>query len=573
MKINSINNSMFSHQVSFGKKNNTVSTVTRPMGVDTVSFSAKKANTKKLNVSLEDAQMVAKALSTSTSGYRAEYGTDKFNKDLVEVLTVGVAEYVLEQSKKTGKKPVVMVGGDTRKATKDMVPVIADIFSSKGIDVVKADKPVPTPVYAQMVKDREVPLSILLTASHNPWTDGGYNLLTDEGAIAPPTVTEKIAKHIVDVAQKGNYEVKNKKEQGKVTVEDFYPNYVKALDNLEEVSIDWKNIKDAKIKVYYDALKGTGSNVFPRLMKDKGIKIKEIDSGFKKGPNPVAANLVELAGKVKSDKSDLVIGLANDGDADRFGIVDEKGNFVTPNEVLLLTAYHLNKNKGLSGAIVRSQATSAMLDQFAKAQGIKLFQTPVGFKYIGEVILDERKAGRDVLVAGEESGGLTVAGHIPEKDGILAISLMLDLMAAEKKPISEILKDAKESMSANVNIATSEMTYKKGEKDLVMKRVDNTYNALVSGKVDFSVFSDIFELDVEKTLENQKLMESYKKGGDGYKLYMTNGSTVLIRKSGTEDKVKAYIEVVADKNMPKAAVATRVNELKAFADKLIAPLS
>ena len=570
MQINSINNILVSrYQSSNNIKRQQF--VNSPIQADSVSFSA-KPKTQKLNTDMETAQHVAKALSTSTSGYRAEYGTDKFNKDIVEVLSLGVADYAIEAAKITGDKPVVMIGGDTRKATKDMIPFVSEVLSKRGVDVIKADKPTPTPVFAQAAKDKGIPLSILMTASHNPWSDGGYNLVTDAGAIAPPAVTEKVAEHIIANAERGEYEVKSSKEQGKVKVEDLYPQYKKDLDSLKEVNIDWKAIKDANIKIYYDGLRGTGNNVFPRLMKDNGIKnLTVVDSGKKTGPNPTAANLKDLGELVKNNRSKLVIGLANDGDADRFGVVDENGKFITPNDVILLTAYHLSKNKGLDGAIIRSQATTGALDQFAMDRDIKVMQTPVGFKYIGEDIIKERAEGRDILVAGEESGGLTVTGHIPEKDGIIAISLMLDLMAAEKKPISEILKDAKASMHSQVDIVAGDQSYRPGEKDQVMKRIDGYYKEVMSE--DNPKFSENFNVDVEKTLENEKLMKEYKKGGDGYKFYMTDGSSVLIRKSGTEDKIKEYVEVVSDKGLSSHEVRERVSELKSAADNLIRPLS
>lgn len=570
MKINAINSSMFSVNKTHYSKNNVY--FTKPLNADYVTFSA-KPKTQKIDVDVETAKTVAKALSTSTSGYRAEYGTEKFNKKIVEAITVGVADYAINAAKILNQKPVVMVGGDTRQATKEMIPVICDVLSKKGIEVIKADKPTPTPVFAQAAQDKNLPVSILMTASHNPWADGGYNLVTNEGAIAPPAVTEQVAKYIVAAAEKGDFEVKSKKDKGKILKEDLYVQYAKDLDKLKQININWGGIKKANIQIYYDGLKGTGSNVFPRLMKEHGIKIEEINSGKKKGPNPTAANLVELSEKVRADKSPLVVGLANDGDADRFGVIDEKGNFLTPNDVILLTAYHLSKNKGINGAIVRSQATTGSLDVFAANKDIKVLQTPVGFKYIAEDILKERANAKDILVAGEESGGLTVTEHIPEKDGILAITLMLDLVASEKKPLSEILKDVKSNMPVQINNIASDKTYKPGEKDKVMAKVDEFYKSTTFSPMNGQHFSENFIIDAEKTLENEEIMKTYKKGGDGYKFYMMDGSSVLIRKSGTEDKIKEYIEVISDKALPQHQVIERVNELKTAADELIKPLS
>ena len=168
------------------------SAVSSPMNVqraDMVSFSG-KYETKPVNVDIETAKFVANSLSTSTSGHRAPYGSDKFNKDVVELITVGVGKYAIDHAKAEGKKPTVLIGGDTRVATKESLPLIKDTLLKQGVDVLYIEKPVPTPVLAVAARDNNVDLAVLMTASHNPWADGGYNLVTKEGAIAPASVTK-----------------------------------------------------------------------------------------------------------------------------------------------------------------------------------------------------------------------------------------------------------------------------------------------------------------------------------------------------------------------------------------------
>ena len=400
---------------------------------DTVSFSG-NIKTHELNVDKETAAFVANSLSTSTSGHRATYGSKTFNKDVVKLMTLGVAQYAKDIAEAKNEKPVVLIGGDTRKATKESLPLIKDTLINQGVDVIYIKEPVPTPLHALMTKKENLDVSILLTASHNPWSDGGFNLVTNDGAIAPPTVTGKVAENMVKLAEAGTYTT-DKTKKGSVI--ETYP-YEMYKDTINSYNlIDWNAIKDANIFIAYDGLKGTGTNVFPRLLSEYKIPHTLVKSGEKHGPNPTEGNLTELKSEVIENKAELKIGLANDGDADRFGIIDEKGNFVTPNDVILLVAHHLANNKGLSGDIIRSQATSSQLDLFAKNNGLNVIQTPVGFKYIGEDIIDIRKEGKDILVAGEESGGLTINGHIPEKDGVIALLTILDLMATEKKPLSE----------------------------------------------------------------------------------------------------------------------------------------
>ena len=506
---------------------------------DTVSFSG-NVETHKIKVDEDTAKFVANSLSTSTSGHRAKYGSKEFNPEVVKLMTLGVAQYAKDKAMLSGERPTVLIGGDTRKATKESLPLIKETLTEQGVDVIYIKEPVPTPLHALMTKDKNIEASILLTASHNPWSDGGFNLVTNEGAIAPPSVTKKVAANMIEIAKKGKYTT-DKTRQGNVI--ETYP-YELYRDTLNSYGlIDWDKIKDSEISIYYDGLKGTGDNVLPKLLLEYGIPLATVISGKKEGPNPTDENLKEVKECIEKDFSEMKVGLANDGDADRFGVVDENGKFITPNDVILLVAHHLANNKGLSGDIIRSQATSSQLDLFAKNNGINVIQTPVGFKYIGEDIIDMRKEGKDILVAGEESGGLTINGHIPEKDGIIALLLILDLMATEKKPISEILEQVKKDLNTEFRADSfSKKLEKEEDKAAIMQRMQDIYKSALNGNTKFGNF----EIDVERTKANTQSMEHYKQGGDGVKLYFTDGSSVLVRKSGTEPKVKAYIETYND---------------------------
>ena len=553
MRVASIGSIFASNNVKNAENQKQFNYLLRTQGADKVSFSGNlKAYPVKVDV--DTAEFVANSLSTSTSGHRATYGSEVFNKEVVQLMTLGVAKYAKEVAKEKGKDPLVLIGGDTRQASKESLGLIKDTLVDQGVNVLLIEKPVPTPLHALATRENDIDVSILLTASHNPWSDGGFNLVTKEAAIAPPSVTKKVSENIVQIAKEGSFTVNNQ-NKGKV-VKDFpYEMYKDTLNSYD--LIDWKKIADSKISIHYDSLKGTGENVFPRLLKDYKIPLNDVNSGKKEGPNPTGANLVELKQELIKDDSKLKIGLANDGDADRFGIIDENGDFIEPNDVILLTAYHLSKNKGKTGHIIRSQATSSQIDIFAKNNGLDVIQTPVGFKFIGEDIIDLRKEGDDILVAGEESGGLTINNHIPEKDGIIALLLMTDLLATEQKGLSEILKTIKKDLNTEFRADSfSKKLEKEEDKAVIMDRMKNIYNEAVKGNNDFG---SSYKIDIEKTEANQKSMEHYKKGGDGVKLYLTDGSSVLVRKSGTEPKVKAYIEVANDD--PKIADNT-VSELR-----------
>ncbi len=546
------------------KQNTSVSSPFLNGKVDSITFSG-KYEVKPVNVDVKTAEFVANSLSTSTSGHRAPYGSDKFNKDIVELLTVGVAKYAKDEVKGTDRRPQVLIGGDTRFATKESLPLIKDTLLGQNVDVLYIDKPVPTPLLALATREYDVDVAILMTASHNPWADGGYNLVTKQGAIAPADVTKKVAKHVVDTAKAGSF-VENK--DSKASLARFFPYdiYKQQINDLN--LINWDRIQNSGINVYYDGLSGTGVNVLPELLDDYGIEATTIYSSGQEGPNPNAKNLVELSEKIKEATqtigADKVVGLATDGDADRFGVVDENGKFLPANDVILLAAYHLAKNKGLDGAIIRSQATCSQVDAVGKMYNQKVIETPVGFKYIAEDIIDLRKDNKDVLVAGEESGGMTVYGHIPEKDGIIAGLLVLDLVAQEGKPISQILADVKEEL--NLNLVAENFNKKlnsEADKNIIMNRMEKIYEDMVYNGA--QPFGEDYPIDVQKTITNATEMRKYRESGDGVKIIFQDGSNILVRKSGTEPLVKCYIEACG--NSLEEATAKKA-ELKEHMNKI-----
>lgn len=499
---------------------------------------------KPLPVPAEEILPVADSLSNSTSGHRAIYGSKQFNKDLMGVFALGVADYAKEVASAKGKKyPTVLVGGDTRQATKESIPTIVEKLQEANVAVQKIDYPVATPMLALMAEENseDVDIAILMTASHNPWEYGGFNLVTSDGAIAPAPVTKQVAKNIKSIAENNFYRAVADEDKKPVEIVDPYDAYKEKIEDLD--LIDFEAIKDSGIKIYYDSLDGTGKYVVPKLMNDFGVDITEIktDADSIEGPDPIEKNLALLKQEVLEDDSTLKIGLANDGDSDRFGVMDSDGTFLTPDQVILLTSYHLHQNKGKDGALVRNQVTTSIIDEYANANDLESIVTPVGFKFLAEEIINARENGSDVVVAGEESGGLTVAGHIPEKDGIIAILLMADLMATEKKPLKQIYNDVIENMDLHF---ASHSTSKKLESDIdkqkIMNKMETVYDEAVNGGK--TEFLPGFDIDVEKTKEHHEKMIGYKGNSDGIKLFFTNGSQLTVRKSGTEPKVRVSIE-------------------------------
>lgn len=349
----------------------------------------------------------------------------------------------------------------------------------------------------------------MFTASHNPAPYCGIKYIPDYAGPATPEITDTIVANIEgadDAAPSG-------KNGDKISTFDPKPEYLKFIYTL----LDVERIRGAQLKVKYDALYSTSRGYLDTVLEHCGCQIESLhacrDVLFGGGmPEPKAEQLGELIEAVKRDHAD--IGLATDGDSDRFGVVDEQGNVLTPNTVLLLLARHLIKNKGKTGAIVRTVATTHLLDNFALKHGLQIYETAVGFKFIGEKMRET-----DVLIGGEESGGLSIIGHIPEKDGILADMLVAEAIAYEGKPLSQLVEEA----------------IKEADGPLYNQRLDLHLDDAHKAAV-LKSFTDHPPADIAGI----KVKEIGRK--DGIKLYLEEGSWVLLRPSGTEPLMRVYLE-------------------------------
>ncbi len=536
---------------------------TKPMGMDTVSF---EARSQKLLDTKEGAE-AAEKLRTSTSGYRGTLGED-FSDKLVYTITQAAITYAKEMGADT-----VMIGGDTRQATEKYAPAIRDLFLEQGINVqmpiLEDDRhrkhaPVASPVLAVATMKAKLPITVLLTASHNPWDEGGYNFLTDEGAVADGNVVDRLVETMKRTTHKGRIDKRHYGEKGKVSTFNPYEIYAKHIK--ENNLIDFANIAHAGIDIYYEDFGGTGGYYLPRMMQENGVQLSGVLHSRTKGPEPSDENAAKLKEAITKSTNPLKIGIMTDGDSDRFGIVDENGKFIPAADVLTLASYHLIKNKGMKqGTIIKNCATSdqlrALANYFNAQEGfdIDVEDTPVGFKYLGGKMLELEHTSKPAILAGEESGGFTIRGHIPEKDGFVAVSTILDLVATEGKPVSEILKEIKEKTATQnqrtVNIGISFPRTKEGyeKQDKAVKG----FEKYLEGAEDKLCG---FEVDTERTKKYYKKMCAYKEGGDGLKIYLKDGSYALIRKSGTEPKIRIYVDTVNQEvydtlsaNLPKEA--------------------
>jgi phosphomannomutase len=490
-----------------------------------------------------------------TSGYRNNSDTG-FNEDVVIHITNAIADTLIEEMNQQKQAKPVLVGGDTRAKTKMAIPIIIETFKARGLDVYEVQGDVPTPVLAYAAayfndvtgSTSGCAGAVLMTASHNPWDYGGYNFLTPDGAVAPGSFTQQIETNQANP----KHLVLNREEMGlsgepKVISIMPYESYKDHL--IQTLKLDVDALQNADMFIGYDPLYATGRHYFPKLMEDFGIRAVQLvhaenapPEGYTGEPEPSAENLEELSAIVKAyqakNPESLCLGFSNDGDSDRFGVLDEQGRYIHPNVILKLVAYlmvHHRKNE--VGTMARSQATTHALDAMAGQLG--MIQTPVGYKYVAEVFIEqaEKSADQHVVLGGESSGGLSIYKHIPEKDGLLANLLIAELVAKEGKPLSQIIEAVEASIPNRYVFA--EWALKTELKSSILEKA---HTLLEEGG---SMGGDI-HVDVAMSQASRHAMKHHFGVEDGIKLYLNNGSWVLLRASGTEPLVRLYIEAVGD---------------------------
>jgi phosphomannomutase len=465
-----------------------------------------------------------------TSGWRGLIARD-FTFENVRLATQGIADYLGAELKNKGseifgRKPVVILGYDTRFLGREFTLAAAEVLEQNGLTPLMCDRDTPTPVISHNIRARKAIGGINMTASHNPAEYQGLKFSTSNGAAAAPEVTKQIEANIAK--RKENGWASKSAVIGTYHCKEFDPKpaYFKQIHKL----IDFDAIEKAKLKLAIELMYGTGRGYLDTLLEEAGAKL----TVFHGEPNPLfgghhpepneegmaAAREVILSGKAS-------LGLGLDGDADRFGIVDKDGTWLTPNQILALALYHLKKNRGWTGAVVRTVPTSHQVDAVAKLFGVKVHETPVGFKYIGALMETE-----PIIVGGEESGGLSVKGHIPEKDGVLACLLMAELVAVERKPLLKILsgleKQTGEFHTNRINVAIPA-----DKKEALLKK-------LAAG------LEKIGNLPVQRFITT-----------DGYKFLLPNEEWVAFRASGTEPLIRAYIEAKSEAGQKKLEAACR----------------
>ena len=448
-------------------------------------------------------------IAFGTDGWRAVMARE-FTFDNVALVAQAVADYV----NSTGKaQKGVIVGYDARFLSDQFAAVVADVLGANGIPALVPDRDTPTPVVAYTIKARGLAGAIMLTASHNPPEYNGIKFIPDYIHPALPEITDAITARIVQLQA----DLSLVKTGGPAPqVVDPKPDYVAHVREL----IDLDAIRNAHLTICVDPLYASGRGYLSEILREAGCTVYTIHDERNplfggSLPEPNETNLKALSALVVEKGADL--GLSMDGDADRFGMVDKTGAYITNNQVIALAFLHWIRTRYQTGSVVRTVATSGMIDALAAKFGFKVTETPVGFKWVGNALNTT-----DAIVGGEESGGLSVKGHIPEKDGIVADLVITEMVARTGKSPLENLAEI-EAMIGKFITTRIDVTLPDASKTALMARLKSDPPREIAGGKVASVSTV-----------------------DGVKMVREDGSWLLIRPSGTEPLVRCYIEAKSD---------------------------
>jgi phosphomannomutase len=449
-------------------------------------------------------------IAFGTDGWRAVIG-DQFTFENVGLVTRATAQWLRTTR---GDNPQVVLGHDTRFLSRRFAEHAARVFASEGVRVILASSFTPTPAISWASRAYVCDAGIVITASHNPPEYNGFKIKAHFGGPASPEMTAEVEAELSRLSPTAPVlsSLEALLDAGEVTRRDVTGDYVAMVRE----QIDIAGIIEAGLRVAHDPMFGAGQTVFKQLLgAERVFELHgEENPGFQgRPPEPVERNLEELSQAVV--RENCHVGIANDGDADRISMYDERGAYVDSHRLLALLAKYLVEERGLRGDIVKTFSTSHMLDRIGEKHGLTVHTVPIGFKYIGPRIVDG-----DVLVGGEESGGMAVKGHIPERDGIYIGLLILEMMVRRGKALSVLVDELFDEYGPHV-CRRIDLHTSIGRKEAVLDR-------LSEGGLEEIAGHRVERLD---TL-------------DGFKHIMKD-RWLLVRPSGTEPVLRIYSEAPA----------------------------
>jgi phosphomannomutase len=466
-----------------------------------------------------------------TDGWRAVI-SDTFTFDNLRLVAQAIADYVWESSLR--QQPEVVVGFDTRFLSDRYAREVARVMAGNGIHAYLTRADAPTPAVSYAVVDKKAELGVMITASHNPPRYNGLKLKASFGGSTLPEQSQLVEAYL----ERNQREARGPNLMGfqqaldQELIEIFDPAwaYYQHLSTL----LDLDRISEAEWRVVADAMYGSGRGAFRDLLRRSRCTLYEIRGEMNPGfggihPEPMGAYLQALSAAIQANHAD--IGLATDGDGDRIGAMDSHGNFVDPHHIFALALRHLVEVRGWTGLVVKSISTTHMVNRLAERYDLELQETPVGFGNIADKILEN-----DVLMGGEESGGLTIKGHIPEGDGILMGMLLLEIMAAADTTLYDLVQDLQAEVGPT----------RYARRDIPLKR------AVPKREMVLRLTEEVPERLAGQTVEDVNTL-------DGVKYLLADDAWLLIRPSGTEPVLRVYAE---------APTMDEVKELLAYGERV-----
>ena len=446
------------------------------------------------------------AIKFGTDGWRGIIAED-FTFANARVVAQAIARYVVrcEDARKG-----VIIGYDHRFASDEIAAAAAQVVSGSGTPAFLTDKPCPTPAVSLLVRQRRAAGGMMITASHNPYPWNGIKYKASYGSSALPSIVAQIESDL-EIVQRANVAPLPPQKNLIQLLEPRAP-YLETLEKL----VDWKKLRDARFRFVFDPMHGSAAGLLPKLFRRNGITCDEIrgarDPRFGGvHPEPIEPHIEALRQAVRAGKYDA--GFCADGDGDRVGAIDRDGAFINPHQIFALLVWHLAGTRNLPGDIAKTFSVTKLIDKLATKFGRKLHEVPIGFKYICELMLEQ-----NILIGGEESGGIGTSLYIPERDATVSALLLAELMAWHGKSLGELLA-----------VLTAEFgEYHYGRVDLDLK----------PGQKEKAIahFSDI------KLTRILDLPVVRRENMDGIKVYLGETGWVMVRASGTENLLRVYSE-------------------------------
>ncbi|HUI73339.1 MAG TPA: phosphoglucomutase/phosphomannomutase family protein [Candidatus Acidoferrum sp.] len=467
------------------------------------------------------------SIKFGTDGWRGIIAED-FTFANARIVAQAIARYVVrgEDARKG-----VIVGYDHRYASDRVAAAVADVLTSTGTPVWLCDKPCPTPAVSLLVRQRNAAGGIVVTASHNPYRWNGIKYKASYGSSALPSIVAQIEKELEGVLSNGANPLPPRKD----LLHSLEPRAT-YLDTIEKL-VDWGRLRKAKFRFVFDAMHGSAAGLLPELFRRNGVSCDEIrgtrDPRFGGiHPEPIEPHISALRESVLAGRYDA--GFAADGDGDRIGAIDRAGAFVNPHQIFALLVWHLAGMRNLPGDIAKTFSVTKLIDKLAAKLGRKLHEVPIGFKYICELMLEQ-----NILIGGEESGGIGTSLYLPERDATVSALFLAELMAWHGQTLGELL--------AGLHAEFGEHHYGRIDLDVKPSQKEKAIEHFSDAKL--KAFSG-WPVSRRETL-------------DGIKLYLGDIGWVMVRASGTENLLRIYSETSNAETTRRVleSVAAQVGEL------------